>query len=231
MNDIEPTPDTSEVAASTAAQVRKRHRRMLIFLIALAVLAVSAFLVINFIDTSDTPDVPELPTMDEDQFEEPDYDRNILEDPAYLVLDRSIYHTDGGVTVVMDATNRQSLGQAAMLLEEMIEYIIAGDADGYNSLFTETYRAENGTQAAFTMQQLYHIELEVGSSESVTEDDRTVHYQTYYVTYRIHENNGTFRRDIASEERRTQIITLCDREDGQLKINAIGYRGYVKATA
>ena len=44
----------------------------------------------------------------------------------------------------------------------------------------------------------------------------------YYVSYAIFDNDGTFRRDVASDASRVLIFTLVS-EGGELKIDSIGY--------
>lgn len=226
----EPNPNRQEAPtdheADDAARAKKLSRRIRWIVAGLVLFAVIAVPLIQCLDDSGDIEVPPVPTESPDVFSEPDYEYDILQDPAYLGLDRSVHHAEGGVEVVMDATNRQALGKCAMMLEEMIEYIVAGDVEQYNALFTQKYIEAKGTQEPFTMQQLYNIRLEVGETDQETEDGKTVSYQIYYVSYCIRQNNGTFRRDIGSDESRTQIILLTDREDGAVKIDSISYIGY-----
>lgn len=218
-------------ADSRAASLRLR-RRICILLACLAVFVAVAIPLINCLSESDTPELPELPTEAPELFEEPDYEYDILNDKEYLALNRDIYYSDGTVTTAIERSDCSSLGTGVSLLWDMIDCIIAGDAEGYNALFTQKYITQNGKKEAFTMQQVYGanahtgILFELDSSETVEEDGQTVHYQLYRVTYRIHKNNGTFRRDIGQDEARTQLILLTDREGGEAKIDSISYQGY-----
>lgn len=210
-------------APDRRASALRLRRRICIILAVLVVFVVAASLLIHCMDESDTPEEGTFAPAKE-QFEEPDYEYDILKDQAYLALDREVYYSDGGYTRPIDESDLPSLDAGVTLLWNMIDCIIAGDADGYNSLFTEKYKSKYGETERFAMQQLYDIRITVGRSEQVTQDDRTVNYQTYYVQYRIRKNNGTFRRDIGDDEARIQIFTLSDRENGAVKIEEIGYR-------
>lgn len=225
----EPNQSPQEVQTdreADATRARKLSRRIRWIVAGLVLFAVIAVPLIRCLDDSGEPEAPPVPTESPDVFVEPDFEYDILKDPAYLELDRSVHHADGGVEVVMDATNRQALGKCAMMLEEMIGYIVAGDVERYNALLTQRYIEAKGVQEPFAMQQVYNIHLEAGEAEQKTEDGKTVAYRIYYVSYCIRQNNGTFRRDIGSDESRTQIILLTDREDGVVKIDSISYIGY-----
>lgn len=225
----EPNQNRQEVQTdreTDATRAKKLSRRIRWIVAGLVLFAVIAVPLIRCLDNSEDVEAPPVPTESPDVFFEPDYEYDILQDPAYLELDRSVHHTEGGVEVVMDATNRQALGKCAMMLEEMVGYIVAGDVEQYNALLTQKYIEAKGEQELFAMQQLYNIHLEAGETEQKTEDGKTVAYQIYYVSYCIRQNNGTFRRDIGSDESRTQIILLTDREGGEIKIDSISYIGY-----
>lgn len=231
MND-RPTICEPENAPERRASALRLRRRICIILVALAVFMAAAILLIHCMDESDTPEPSELPTEAPELFEEPDYEYDILKDKEYLALNRDIYYSDGTSTDEITRADCATLGAGVSLLWDMIDCIIAGDAEGYNALFTQKYIAKNGEKEAFTMQQVYGanahtgILFELDSSETKDEDGQTVHYQLYRVTYRIHKNNGTFRRDIGQDEARTQLILLTDREGGEAKIDSISYRGY-----
>lgn len=147
------------------------------------------------------------------KFYEADYNKNILEDPDYLSKDRLIYIYDprsGQTTSIVDDKDRERYDPAFQLLCTMIDYIIAGNADRYNDLFSSTYYATDGNQRKerFTMQQLYAIKITVGGmTDEIDENGKKYTQYEYIVEYKIRENNGTFRDDIDSDaSRREQFI-------------------------
>jgi len=148
---------------------------------------------------------------------------NIMEEPGYLAMDRTVYYCDEqyGITEALDDKNRAEFGPAVAVLCEMIERIIAGDADGYNDLFSSNYYENNDPEPPFTMQQVYDIKLtkvkEMQTSQGYTQYE-------FDVEYRIRHNNGTFRTDIDEGESRKQYFVLSDSTSKKVLIDQIlGY--------
>ena len=151
-----------------------------------------------------------------------DYDSDIFEDEDYLSLisDGIVeYDDDINYITVVDKDTAASKGKPVKLLVDMIYSIINGDAEEYNSYFSQLYYETNTPKEAFTMQKIYDARLTYFSTESVTKDKVTFTEYTYKLKYRIYENNGTFRKDIG-DGYRIQYITVSDRE-GALKIDSI----------
>lgn len=153
-----------------------------------------------------------------------DPDVNILEDDDYLSLDRRIYFTRAGETTVVTEENIASYGSAVQALRWMIDCIVAGDSEGYNACFSSHYYATKGNEAKedFTMQRVYDIELEF-VRESVQTDKSGNSYTQYeiIVKYKIDRNDGTFRRDIGSNEARKQYYVLSDSTGSRVLIDQI----------
>jgi hypothetical protein len=155
--------------------------------------------------------------LPESEFEYPDYDANIFEDASYLELDRRIHLRRGPETVTLESEDAMTAqGEAVILLTRYIESILFGDAQMYNSFFTDTYYKRTLPFAYFSPQKIYDIVLQ--EAEYDAEEDSYV----YYVSYAIYDNDGTFRRDVASDASRVLIFTLVS-EGGTLKIDSIGY--------
>ena len=127
-------------------------------------------------------------------YPEPDYDFNIFEDEGYMQSDRRIWFNDGVAKTVMTDDNYKDYSIEMQFMFKVINYIINGDYEEYNKIFTDDYikNAGNDLRERFTMQQLFEIELEYVDyieSENKTNSD-------IKVTYRIRNNNGTFRNDL-----------------------------------
>jgi len=124
-----------------------------------------------------------------------DYGYNILEDEEYLRLDREIWvNEDGVVHTVIKEDNFKSYSPEIQFMYNVINMIINGDYEEYNKIFTDDYIKKAGDKELreFTMQQLFEIELElVNYSES-----GNAAYSDIMVSYRIRNNNGTFRLDL-----------------------------------
>jgi len=123
-----------------------------------------------------------------------DYDYDIFSDAEYMGLDRGIWFNDGVVKTVMKDDNLKIYTAELQFMYDVINLIIKGDYIEYNKIFTEDYlkNAGDDLRERFTMQQLFNIELEyVYYEESGNET-----YSDIMLTYRIRNNNGTFRNDL-----------------------------------
>ena len=204
---------------------RRLKKRMVIVLACLMAFAVVAFPLISYLDSLEKKENEEKETKKESTiiFYEADWDLNIMEEPGYLAMDRTVYYCDEqyGITEALDDKNRAEFGPAVVVLCEMIERIIAGDADGYNDLFSSNYYENNDPEPPFTMQQVYDIKLtkvkEMQTSQGYTQYE-------FDVEYRIRHNNGTFRTDIDEGESRKQYFVLSDSTSKKVLIDQIlGY--------
>ena len=152
-----------------------------------------------------------------DQFKHPHPDEDVTTDAAYMELDRRIHIRRGAETVPVETAEDARLeGEAIAFFARYFEIVTAGDASAYNSLFTDTYYKRTLPFAYFSPQKIYDIVLQ--EAEYDAEEDSYV----YYVSYAIYDNDGTFRRDVASDASRVLIFTLVS-EGGTLKIDSIGY--------
>ncbi len=133
-------------------------------------------------------------------FSKTDYDKNIFEDEAYLGKNRYIKYTEGGQSTLIAEGDYKLHGDNVAMLVRYFDSIIYGDAEGYNGFFEESYFETHEKKAEFTMQMLYDIEIELVSSEKQNaglDFESTVYL--YRVTYKIMNNNGTFRTDMGSD--------------------------------
>lgn len=217
-----------EQSRQARESTQKLKRRMIVVLISLAVFTVIAIPLISYLDKLDTQkkeeQVGETRKDSTIIFYEADWELDIMEEPGYLAKDRTIYYCDAqyGLTEALDEKNRDDFGPAVMVLCEMIERIIAGDADGYNKLLSSNYFENHDPEPPFTMQQVYDIKL-----TKVKETNMNAEYTQYEfeVEYRIRHNNGTFRTDIGEGESRKQYFVLSDSTSKDVLIDQIlGYK-------
>jgi hypothetical protein len=159
-------------------------------------------------------------------FFEPDYDKNIYEDEAYMVLNRNIYFDYMGFERVITEENADDYpdkgAEAAKMFVDYFNCIIDGDYENYSSFFTEECLDDKNFELPekFTMQGLYDIHVEMSHSPRIVDGKRL---EVYEVRYRIFENNGTFRDDIYPDETRTLVFGV-EVFDGEAKISAIAHR-------
>ncbi len=159
------------------------------------------------------------PLPDNKLYETYPEDFDIMEYEEYLSFDRNIYHNDTntGVTVSVDRDQAAKYGKAFLLLYDVIIAINEGDSDSYNS-YMGNARLEMGE---FTQQQIYDISI----TPYLSSEDNGYEEITYKVTYRIHENNGTYRNNIESDKSRPQYFVIND-STGEFKVADILEQGY-----
>lgn len=233
MNREDPQPPQDRQDGTAPAAPRSAtglRRRILLVLAAMVVFAAVAIPLVNYLERDDTPEIVTYPDAKSEweSVDESDYDYDIMQDKDYLSLNRVVMYENPtqNFATSLDDSNRGDYGEAVTVLDSMIRYLIQGDADRYNRLFTSAYLGKNGEQARFTMQQLYDIRIIRGDSEQVTENGKSVTYQKFYVEYKIRRNNGTYRRDIGDDESRRQVVVLCNRDDGKMLIDQMYFPRY-----
>lgn len=146
----------------------------------------------------------------------PTYDRPFTENASYMALDRKIYYchnADGsGLT---EELNENASDRAQAFLYLYMQVVQGGNAEVYNALFNANYFAENEPQAAFSPQMIYDTRIRYYSKTTAENGDLI---QSYLLDYKIHENDGSLRRDIGSDMSRTQYIALRVPQSGAVTI-------------
>ena len=215
-----------EQSRAARESTRRLKRNMIIVLVCMVAFAVVAIPLINILDKlqngEDTEETGKLPPSSI-IFATPDYEYDIMQDEEYLQLNRRIYHCDerSGLTEELTDKNIGGYGPAARVLREAINAIIAGDADAYNSLFSDNYYANNEPESPFTMQRLYDIKItKVNETIKSGEKGKYTQYE-YEVEYKIRLNDGTFRTDIGHDESKKQYFILSDSVTGEVLIDQI----------
>lgn len=157
---------------------------------------------------------------------DPDYDYDIMQDQEYLELDRYIYYTDSRTneTIILLDHEIKDYGAGMVTLKTMLDAIIAGDHETYNSLFSTNYYDVEGREPEepFTMQQVYDILITRVNVTDVTDEKLGTYTQyEYTVEYKIHKNNGTFRTDLGHDDSRKQYFILSDSTGKDVLIDQI----------
>ncbi len=206
---------------------RKLKKRMIIVLCAMlgfVVVAIPLIGILENISAGSEETLPQKPPKPNSViFVEPDYDADIMKDPEYLELDRSVRLADGNITTTLDPKKVHAYSPAVGVLYDLVQAVIMGDADAYNALFSERYYAENDPEPPFTMQKVY--EIVITKIREQTKSDATGKYTEYIysVEYKIHYNDGTYRTDIGHDASRPQYFQLTDRENDKVLIDRLMY--------
>jgi len=197
----------------------KRKKTMLIVVITVIAL-IPILLILNSIDFTalyrkiKNDDEPEE-TRDI-EFYEPKFGYDIFKDPDYTSIDKTIFFKVGAETFGIDETNTGNPGQK--LFVDYFDAVINGKHEKYNSLFTNDYIKKHGKKDRFTMQRIYNAMVEAFPAERLN-DNVVVH--RYTVMYCIMKNDGTFRRDVGSDENIPLIFEVYEYTNGDVKINEI----------
>ena len=94
----------------------------------------------------------------------------------------------------------------------MVEYMIMGDAEAYNTCFSPIYFSTQSPKDRFTKQKLYNITIiEVSMTEKQDENGNSYTEYYYKLDYMIRHNNGSLRNDVGSDSIKSQHIYLSDR--------------------
>ena len=175
-----------------------------------------------------------LQGMQSDEYEETDfgthyfykpYEGDILTYDVYLNLDRNVRYYDNYKGYgLMEYIDENSTDPKLAFLYHYLQTVINGDAEHYRTLFGNAYYQTHEIQPDFAQQMLYDITVYLYSQESL--DGGETRY-TYALEYKIHKNNGTFRKDIGSDMSRHQFIVLHTYADDRIKIEDLVLKKYV----
>jgi hypothetical protein len=130
---------------------------------------------------------------------------DIMEYDEYLGYDRNIYLRENGVELSISESDSGNYGDGFEVMYGVIRAINEGDSRAYNALMGD----EGLRKSSFTQQQIYGI-LITKESETAVKDGGYYTEYVYKVEYKIHENNGSFRRDIESDASRPQYFIIND---------------------
>ncbi|MBQ4091317.1 MAG: hypothetical protein IJC64_03260 [Clostridia bacterium] len=151
---------------------------------------------------------------------------DIMEYDEYLKLDRTVYRHDRhtGVKVSVAEDEYDMYGEAFEVVCLALMAVRDGDADAYNGYMGDKALKKSG----FTQQQIYAIEISTYSQKNMTDPEGADYTEfVFEVRYRIHENNGTYRNTIDSDETRPQYFVVNDRS-GEMLVMDIIEKSYSK---
>ena len=142
---------------------------------------------------------------------------DILEYEEYLSLDRTIMYYDGtGIGSGVVEGNLNEYNPGVTVIYNMLNALIEGDVATYNALLGEGVEKKD----SFTQQQLYKITI---TNKSTSSADGSYEFT---VDYKIHENNGSYRTDMGSDEYRPLSVTVSNKSGKYLieKMSGVIYK-------
>ena len=202
----------------TNSKLKKRLIIVLVVVICSVPVLLGVTYLVDYLDNKSK--IVEDQVIDYDWYEA-DYSENIYEDEEYakLVEYGFISYTDGSVTLLIDKDSAVSYGDEIDFMVRYLYSIIDGDAEEYNSYFSDLYYKGHSKKDSFTMQKIYDVSLTKDNVENVENKNGDFTRYTFVLSYRILKNNGTFRKDIGDGYKR-QYITVTEK-NGQFLIDAI----------
>lgn len=151
----------------------------------------------------------------------PPYDGDIMENAAYLELNRMIDYCNDpqgyGLRQSIVEENEEEFDASVLFLRDYLQTVIAGDAAAYNTYFNNVYFEDNEPRSSFYQQMLYNMAIYFEATEKQDGDTLT----TYRLEYMIYRNNGSFRDDVGSDAILPRHVTLRISPDGTIKIERI----------
>ncbi|MBE6648179.1 MAG: hypothetical protein E7614_01510 [Ruminococcaceae bacterium] len=191
-------------------KLKKVKKILIAVLILLAVLLV-VFIVLKLF----SPKVSFTEKRDDIFYFPVDYNENAYDDIVYMSKNREVKFDYYGTSVYINEDNLKEQSPEAKFFYDYIQTVIKGDAEKHKSFFLKSFFANHSIPNKFTMQKIYDVEISAMTSD--VKDGFS--YETYKVSYKIQENNGTFRADVSSNEAKPVAITV--QKGRELKISSI----------
>lgn len=204
-----------EALLKNSKKMKKRILLAMAGLLGVILLLVAGIQVAQWITESRVDDgkAPDLDII----FYDP-YEGDIMENEEYLGLNRWVFYCSDpygyGSTTAISEDNRDTFNPQVLFLYDYIQTIIAGDHEAYNACFNDTYYKRAEPKEPFSQQMLHNIKIYYYEREAAD-------LITYRLDYMIHRNDGTFRRDVASDASRYQLITLRISPNGEISIERL----------
>ena len=201
---------------------KKKVKIIIISMIAaLIVCALLIWLIDAFLNKGAQYEAPD-PVDPSKLWETKDEDFDIMEYDEYLKLNRSIvrYDKNAGTHESVSDDMCHIYGEAFEVVYRIIKAINAGDHVVYNYYIGNSlYYKED-----FPQQQLYDITIIPQGSERVSSNGVSYDEYVFEVTYRIHENDGTFRNTIEPDASRPEYYYV-NNKSGEYKVDRIIEQG------
>ena len=212
-----------EKTPKTPLKPQQKKKRMIVWILVIALLGAASYILLQNPDLFTVKKKTGVTSMYSDKllsysFYPTDYELDVTADEYYMGLDRYIHIKRGGENITITDGDYAAYGEAVEFFAKYFETAIAGDAETYNTFFTDTYYKSAEPYDRFAPQMIYGITLQELSSTEGNAGDSYI----YNVTYAIYRNDGTFRNDIDSNAFKTLIFYLVP-DGGELKIDAIDY--------
>lgn len=223
-------------AASIDPAKAKKKKRAAIAIAAMCAICVvgmffmnSETLTFDFLEKTETDVVQHVYSADgvhRISLWDPDWETDIFERGDWLDKTRFVTYVEGGMEITIVDDDHAAYGEPVAMFADYFDALMHGDAALVNSFYSDAWLAENnGGFTKITMQKLYDMKVEYLSRVDNKSAATTDWY--YKISYKIMENDGTFRNDIPSDAVRAQYYTVHD-NGYELEITYVGYQSPLK---
>lgn len=217
MNEQSQKPANEALQAITEQNKRMRKKLLIVLAFTAGIIAVltTVFLIVKAFQEKDEPF--SLP----DSYFSPTYHGDIFEYPDYLEKrpDVILYCDDPdglGRTTSIDEEREDEFAPEVLYLRDFLKIMMHADVDAYNSCFNEIYYKNHTKQAAFSQQMIYEAEIRFAGQEEGAGGERTA---TYYLFYKLYQNDGSLRRDVGSDAVVPMRVVLRTATNGEISIS------------
>lgn len=190
----------------------KSKKRAAIFLIVMGA-ALVVLLLITYLpspigsgDGSPSETAAPAKTYPPEWFAVPDYNADLAADADYMSVDRKMHYTIGNETFMIDG-DAASYGALCEFWEDYFSAAIAGDEKRLSGMHTDAYIKKFGAFGKIAPQKICDINVEQLSRSELTSGDYVGCFRSFFlVSYRILDNNGTFRNDFIEDNASVPLI-------------------------
>ncbi len=141
----------------------------------------------------------------------PDWESDIFENPAYLDKNRYITYVEGGMAVTIVDEDYTGYGEVTAMFADYIYALTHGYAEMLNSFYADEFFANRDRWEAITMQKIYDVRVERILEGDITHETYgRVTRHIYKLTYKIMQNDGTFRADVKSDAEKPLFYEILD---------------------
>ena len=210
----QPTNSANEVLKNITKQNQKMRKKLItVILIAVGVIAllIGILLIIKAVNENNG----EFTLFD--NYFYPTHNGDIFEYADYLELRPDvIFYCEDPDGRGRTTDNVEDFPVEALYLRDFLEMMMHADVDAYNNCFNEIYYKNHKRQTAFSQQMIYAAEIRFANDEKASGGERTV---TYYLCYKLFENDGSLRRDVGSDAMVPMKVVLRVRANGEISIS------------
>ena len=200
------------------AEQNKKMRKKLLIAIGIAVGTIVLLMgMLLILKACQEPDEFSLP----DAYFHPTHQGDIFEYYDYMQKrpDVILYCDDPnglGRTTSVEDHRKDEFAPEVFYLRDFLQIMMQGDVEAYNNCFNEIYYKTHKKQAPFSQQMIYEAEIRFASEEKAANGERIA---TYYLLYKLYENDGSLRRDVGSDAIVPMRIVLRITPDGQISVS------------